>query len=129
PGNPRARAMVDHPSPHPTSRTVKAATWLTHLNEDWTSPVWRHWLVGLSTDHTLLRYDERGCGLSEWEIDDIGLEAWVDDLAEVVDAEGLETFPLLGISQGAAVAIAYAAQDRKSTRLNSSHVKTSYAVF
>jgi len=89
---------------------VKAATWLTHLNEDWTSPVWRHWMVGLSAEHTLLRYDERGCGLSEWEVADIGFDAWVDDLEEVVDAEGLESFPLLGISQGAAVAIAYAAR-------------------
>ena len=89
---------------------VKAATWLTHLNEDWDSPVWRHWLVGLSTDHTLLRYDERGCGLSAWGVDDIGLEAWVDDLEAVVDAEGLDVFPLLGLSQGAAVAIEYAAR-------------------
>lgn len=89
---------------------VKAATWLTHLNEDWTSPVWRHWLVGLSTGHTLLRYDERGCGLSEWTVSDFDLDAWVDDLGAVVDAEGLDTFPLLGLSQGAAVAIAYAAR-------------------
>ncbi|MGB5952728.1 MAG: alpha/beta fold hydrolase [Ornithinimicrobium sp.] len=87
---------------------VKAATWMTHLDYDWDSPVWRHWLVGLSTDHTLVRYDERGCGLSAWDVRDFGLEAWVDDLELVVDAEGLERFPLLGISQGAAVAIAYA---------------------
>lgn len=87
---------------------VKAATWLTHLDYDWDSPVWRHWLVGLSTDHTLLRYDERGCGLSDWDVDDIGLEAWVDDLESVVDAARLDRFPLVGLSQGAAVAIAYA---------------------
>lgn len=89
---------------------VKAATWLTHLTHDWDSPVWHHWLAGLSATHTLLRYDERGCGLSEWGVADISFEAWVDDLETVVDAEELETFPLLGLSQGAAVSIAYAAR-------------------
>lgn len=87
---------------------VKAATWLTHLNDDWDSPVWRHWLDALSSDHALLRYDERGCGLSEWQVSDISFDAWVTDLEAVVDAEGLQRFPLLGLSQGAAVAVAYA---------------------
>jgi pimeloyl-ACP methyl ester carboxylesterase/transcriptional regulator with XRE-family HTH domain len=87
---------------------VKAANWLSHLEFDWNSPVWRHWLTGLSAHHTLVRYDERGCGLSDWEVDDFSLEAWVRDLETVVDTLGLERFPLLGISQGGPVAIAYA---------------------
>lgn len=95
---------------------VKAATWLTHLNDDWDSPVWRHWMAGLSRDHALLRYDERGCGLSEWDVPDISFETWVDDLEAVVDAAGLDTFPLLGISQGAAVAVAYAVRHPERVR-------------
>jgi pimeloyl-ACP methyl ester carboxylesterase/DNA-binding CsgD family transcriptional regulator len=87
---------------------VKTANWLTHLEHDWTTPVWRHWLTELSRGQTLVRYDERGCGLSDWDVADISFEAWVRDLEAVVEAEGLDRFPLLGLSQGAAVAIAYA---------------------
>jgi len=87
---------------------VKAANWMTHLDYDWESPVWRHWNAGLSRHHTLVRYDERGCGLSDWDVDRFTFEAWVDDLASVVDDLGIDRFPLLGISQGGAVAIAYA---------------------
>lgn len=89
---------------------VKAANWMTHLGYDATSPVWRHWLRTLSDGHRLIRYDERGCGLSQWDLprDSFSFEGWVRDLEAVVDAAGLEQFPLLGISQGAAVAIAYA---------------------
>jgi pimeloyl-ACP methyl ester carboxylesterase len=87
---------------------VKAANWLNHLEFDWNSPVWRHWLGELSRDHTLVRYDERGCGLSDWSADEMSVEAWVRDLEAVVDAAQLERFPLLGISQGAPIAIAYA---------------------
>jgi pimeloyl-ACP methyl ester carboxylesterase/DNA-binding winged helix-turn-helix (wHTH) protein len=87
---------------------VKVANWLTHLDYDWDSPVWRHWLVGLARGRELIRYDERGCGLSDWDVDDFSFEAWVDDLEHLVDAVGLDRFPLLGISQGAAVAIAFA---------------------
>jgi DNA-binding SARP family transcriptional activator/pimeloyl-ACP methyl ester carboxylesterase len=87
---------------------VKAANWLSHLEFDWKSPVWRHWLVGLAQNHTLVRYDERGCGLSDWEVANMSFEAWVSDLEAVVEAAGLERFPLLGISQGGAIAIAYA---------------------
>lgn len=87
---------------------VKPANWLTHLEFDWNSPVWRHWLTELGRDHTLIRYDERGCGLSDHDTTDISFEAWVRDLEAVVDAEGLERFSILGISQGCAVAIAYA---------------------
>ena len=87
---------------------VKAANWLTHAEYDWESPVWRHWLREMSQRHTLVRYDERGCGLSDWEVEDFSFKAWVDDLETVVDAAGLDRFALLGISQGGGVAIDYA---------------------
>lgn len=87
---------------------VKPANWLTHLEYDWESPVWRHWLRALSRERTLVRYDERGSGLSDHELNDLSFDAWLRDLETVVDAAGLERFPLLGISQGCAVAIAYA---------------------
>ena len=89
---------------------VKAANWLSHLDYDWESPVWRHWLAELSRRFRLIRYDERGCGLSDWDIGRFSFDDWVDDLEAVVDAAGLERFPLLGISQGGPVAIAYAAR-------------------
>jgi pimeloyl-ACP methyl ester carboxylesterase/DNA-binding CsgD family transcriptional regulator len=87
---------------------VKAANWLTHLEFDWESPVWRHWLEQLGRGNTLVRYDERGCGLSDWEVEDLSPEAWVSDLETVVDAAGLDRFALLGVSQGGAIALAYA---------------------
>ena len=87
---------------------VKAANYLTHLEHDWQGPVWRHWLRGLAQHHTLVRYDERGCGLSDREVDAFSIQAWVQDLEAVVDALELERFPLLGISQGASVSVAYA---------------------
>jgi pimeloyl-ACP methyl ester carboxylesterase/DNA-binding CsgD family transcriptional regulator len=87
---------------------VKAANYLTHLEHDWNGPVWRPWLDGLAQHHTLVRYDERGCGLSDRDVTDYSLETWVQDLEAVVDALGLERFPLLGISQGASVSVAYA---------------------
>ena len=87
---------------------VKAANWLSHLEFDWQMPVSRSWLDTLSAHYALTRYDERGCGLSDWSIDDFSFDAWVHDLEAVVDAAGLDRFPLLGISQGGPVAIAYA---------------------
>lgn len=87
---------------------VKVASWMSHLEFDWTSPVWRHWISELSRDHTYLRYDERGCGLSDWEVPELSFEAWVRDLETVVDTVGVERFPLLGLSQGGPIAIAYA---------------------
>ena len=89
---------------------VKVANFLNHLEFDWQSPVWRQWLDDLSRDHTFIRYDQRACGLSDWEVSEISFEAWVSDLETVVDALGLERFPLLGMSQGAPIAIAYAAR-------------------
>src|SRR4029453_17892227 len=73
-------------------------------------PVWRHWWHGLSRRHRLIRYDERGCGLSQWDIDDFSFDAYVQDLETVVDSLGLERFPLLGISQGGPIAITYTAR-------------------
>ena len=90
------------------SPIVKAANWLSHLEFDWESPVWSHMMNALSQDHTLLRYDERGCGLSDWNVADLSFEAWVRDLEAVVDAAGIERFVLLGISQGASIAVDYA---------------------
>jgi pimeloyl-ACP methyl ester carboxylesterase len=92
---------------------VKPGNWLTHLEFDWNSPVWRHWLTEMGHGHSLIRYDARGCGLSDHDPADLSLAAWVRDLGAVVDAEGLERFSLLGISQGCAVAIAYAARNPK----------------
>jgi pimeloyl-ACP methyl ester carboxylesterase/DNA-binding CsgD family transcriptional regulator len=87
---------------------VKVANWLSHIEFDWESPVWRPLLTELSRDHTLIRYDERGCGLSDWNVADLSFEAWVRDLESVVNAAEVDRFPLLGISQGASIAVAYA---------------------
>jgi class 3 adenylate cyclase/pimeloyl-ACP methyl ester carboxylesterase len=87
---------------------VKAANWMNHLEYDWESPVWGHVLRRLASKRTLIRYDARGNGLSDWEVPEVSLDAWVSDLETVVDAVGVERFPLLGISQGAAISIAYA---------------------
>jgi pimeloyl-ACP methyl ester carboxylesterase/DNA-binding winged helix-turn-helix (wHTH) protein len=86
---------------------VKAANWLSHLDLEWDTPVWSHWLSGLARDRRLIRYDERGCGMSDWDVPSSTFDDWVDDLETVVDAVGLDRFPLLGVSQGGAVAIAY----------------------
>src|SRR5262245_1378739 len=87
---------------------VKASNWLTHLDFEWGSPIWRHWYATLSQRHRLVRYDERGNGMSERDVDDVSFDTWVRDLETVVDAAGLERFPLLGISRGGSIAIAYA---------------------
>ena len=97
---------------------VKAANWLTHLDHDRETFVWRHWLEGLASNRTLVRYDERGCGMSDWDVHSFDFDDWVDDLELVVDAAGLDRFPLLGVSQGAAVAVAFAARHpERVTRL------------
>ena len=88
---------------------VKAATWLTHLQHDTDSPVWAHWVRFLSSHFHYVRYDERGCGLSDRDAGDLSQEHWVEDLEAVIDAAGLaRPVVLLGISQGAATAIRYA---------------------
>jgi pimeloyl-ACP methyl ester carboxylesterase/DNA-binding CsgD family transcriptional regulator len=87
---------------------VKVGTWMSHLEFDRGSPVWGHLLTWLEQRFTLLRYDQRGNGLSDWNAADLSFEAWVDDLGAVLDAAGVQRTALLGLSQGAPVAIAYA---------------------
>lgn len=89
---------------------IKAATWLTHIELEQTSPFDRKMIETFAPDFRYVTYDARGCGLSQRRVDDVSFEAWVRDLEAVVDALGLDSFPLLGISQGAAVGVAYAAK-------------------
>jgi pimeloyl-ACP methyl ester carboxylesterase len=89
---------------------VKTANWLNHLELDWGSPLWGRLVGGLSEDFRLVRYDERANGLSDWDVGPLDFESLVTDMEAVVDALGLEKFPVLGLSQGAAVSIAYAAR-------------------
>ncbi|MBD0283132.1 MAG: alpha/beta fold hydrolase [Thermoleophilaceae bacterium] len=91
---------------------VKASNWMTHLDYERQSPVWRHWVRELSRGHTLVRYDERGCGLSDRDFDGTPtLESYVGDLSAVVEAAGLERFALLGLSGGGPTAIEYAVRN------------------
>ena len=87
---------------------VRAPHWLTHLEYEWHSAIWKPWIAELSSGHTLVRMDERGCGLSDRSVADISFEAFVRDLEAVVDAAGLEHFALLGHSQGGPISIEYA---------------------
>jgi pimeloyl-ACP methyl ester carboxylesterase len=87
---------------------VKAANWLTHIEHEWRSPVWSPLLARLAAQFRLFRYDQRGTGLSDWDVADVSFEAFVRDLEAVVDTLGLRQFALLGISRGAAISIAYA---------------------
>ncbi len=87
---------------------VKAGNWLSHLEYDWESPVWSHMLKWIASEHELIRYDTRGNGLSDRDVEEISFDAFVRDLESVADAAGLDRFVLFGISQGAAVSIAYA---------------------
>jgi pimeloyl-ACP methyl ester carboxylesterase/DNA-binding CsgD family transcriptional regulator len=88
---------------------IKAANWLTHLEYEWESPVWRHWIRFFSDNFRYIRYDERGCGMTDLNVGDLSLERWVEDLEAVIDAaEVVEPFALLGISQGGPICIAYA---------------------
>ena len=95
---------------------VRVANWFTHLEIDWDSAIWRHWFEVLAEGRTLIRYDPRGCGLSDRNVEDFHLDAWVSDLEAVVDAAGLQRFPLFGLCQGGAVAVAYA--DRHPDRVS-----------
>ncbi|APX10753.1 alpha/beta fold hydrolase [Tateyamaria omphalii] len=89
---------------------LKTANWLTHLEFDWTSPIWGRRFSELARDRTLIRYDERGCGLSDCDVRDLSFDAFVEDLEAVVNKLDIERVPLPGISQGAAVAVEYAAR-------------------
>ena len=89
---------------------VKVANYMGHVEYDWDSPVWAHWLEELTRRHMLICYDERGSGLSDWNAENVSFEAWVRDLEAVVEAAGLRRFPLFAMSQAGAVAVAYAAR-------------------
>jgi len=87
---------------------MKTGNWMTHLEFDLESPIWRHLYRELARDRTVIRYDPRGNGLSDRSVDEISFDAFVRDLEAVVDAAGITRFALLGISQGCATSIAYA---------------------
>lgn len=88
---------------------VKVATWLTHLQHDLDSPIWARWIRFFGERFRFIRHDERGCGMSDWRVDNIALPQWVEDLESVIEGARIDRpFVLLGISQGAATAIAYA---------------------
>jgi|KBSSwiStaDraftv2_1062776.scaffolds.fasta_scaffold08997_2 pimeloyl-ACP methyl ester carboxylesterase len=89
---------------------VRPPNWLTHIEHERTTPIWRPWIERLERHHTLYRYDSRGCGLSDHDAGEITLERVVADLEAVVDAAGLARFTLLGISLGGATSIAYCAK-------------------
>ena len=86
------------------------ANWLTHLEYQWRNLAWQPWLESLSRRHTLLRYDSRGCGLSDRNVADISFDSWVGDFEGIADTAGLDRFPLLGTCQGGPIAIEYAAR-------------------
>ena len=117
------RSKGNHRIAYATSGTgpplVRVGTWLTHLQHDWDNAIWRHWFEYFSEAHTLVRYDPRGCGLSDRDVSDINFEGFVNDLEAVADTIDAESFPLFGMSQGVAVAIEYAARhpDRVSQLL------------
>ena len=87
---------------------VVVSCWLSHLQHDWQSPVWRHFLDDLGRIATVIRYDERGYGMSDWDVDNWSLEARLGDLETILEATGFERFALLGMSGGSSVAMAYA---------------------
>jgi pimeloyl-ACP methyl ester carboxylesterase/DNA-binding CsgD family transcriptional regulator len=95
---------------------IKAANWLGNLQADAQLPSTRHWVDHLARTHQMLWYDARGCGLSDREVDELSLDAWVRDLEAVADASGQQRFVLLGISQGAAIAIRYAVRHPERVR-------------
>ena len=98
------------------SPLVEVGTWINHLEADWDSPVWRSRLRALASKNRLVRYDCRGCGLSDRQVPGFSFELALSDLETVVDAAGLERFSLFGSSQGAGVAIAYAALHPKRVK-------------
>src|SRR5215471_13850274 len=88
---------------------IKAANWLSHLEYEWESPVWRHWIRFFSDRFRYIRYDERGCGMTDRNTGDLSLERWLADVEDIVAAADLrEPFAMLGISQGGAICVAYA---------------------
>lgn len=89
---------------------LRTAHWLGHLEYDWELPIFRHFLLELASTFSLVRFDARGNGLSDWDVGNLSLDIWVSDMKSVADAAGLDRFPILALSQGCAVAIAFALQ-------------------
>jgi class 3 adenylate cyclase/pimeloyl-ACP methyl ester carboxylesterase len=87
---------------------VKTANWMNHLEFDWEGSAFSHLYIALARGRTLLRYDARGNGLSDWDVETVSLDAWVNDLETVMNAAGIDRCPLLGMSQGCAIAVAFA---------------------
>src|SRR5688500_989697 len=88
---------------------VKAANWMSHLEYEWESPVWNHWIQFFSEHFRFVRYDERGCGMTDWNTSDLSFGRQLADLEAVIDAADCRApFALLGISQGGAQCIRYA---------------------
>ncbi len=104
---------------------VLMPSWLTHLEYQWRSVAWQPWLEALSSRYTLVRYDPRGCGLSDRNVDNLSFEFWVRDFEVLVDTLKLDRFSLIGICQGGAVAIAYAG--RKPDRISNLVLYGTYA--
>lgn len=105
---------------------IKASNWLSHLEYEWESPVWRHWIRFFSDHFRFVRHDERGCGMTDWNVDDLSFERRVEDLEAVVEAaDPQEPFILLGISQGASTCVAYAV--RRPERLSQLVLYGAYA--
>jgi class 3 adenylate cyclase/pimeloyl-ACP methyl ester carboxylesterase len=93
------------------SPVLKAPNWLNHLEYEWRSPVWGPVFTELARHCQLVRFDQRGTGLSDWEVNEISQDAMIGDTATIADAAGLERFALLGISQGCAFSIRYAVEN------------------
>ncbi len=88
---------------------VKASNWLSHLEYDWESPIFRHWMTFFADHFRFIRYDERGCGMTDWDASNLSMDRWTDDMEAVIDAAKIdEPITLLGISQGGSTCVSYA---------------------
>jgi len=97
-------------------QVFKAPNWLNHIEYEWQSPVWGPAFAALAKNHELVRFDQRGCGLSDWDVEEISEDAMISDMETVAEATGLESFALLGISQGCAFSIRYAVEHPEQVR-------------
>ncbi|MGH6742487.1 MAG: alpha/beta fold hydrolase, partial [Bradyrhizobium sp.] len=104
---------------------VMPATWLSHLEHQWNSLAWRHWLETLSQKYTLLRYDSRGCGLSD-RVAELSFEGWIKDIEAVVEAAGFRQFDVLATCWGGPIGVEYAA--RHPTRVSRLVLYGAYAL-
>lgn len=87
---------------------LKAPNWIGNLETDWRNPMLTHLYSSLMKRYRVVRFDARANGLSDWDVPDISFDRFVDDLERVFDEAGIERAPLLAISQGSAVAAAFA---------------------